>query len=89
MSPSSLTACLIGLSGFLFCSLESLDKYVHDYMIKKGMHKTAEIFRQEAGVSNDPVGTSASSLVFHLFVHLLILHKNNVFFNAPCVILLS
>ena len=40
--------------------------YVHDYMIKRGMHNTAEIFRKEGNVSHSPVGMS---LLLHRFLH--------------------
>ncbi|KAG4199655.1 hypothetical protein ERO13_A05G160900v2 [Gossypium hirsutum] len=32
-----------------------LDLYLHDYLVKKNMHETAALFREEAGVSNRPV----------------------------------
>ncbi|XP_038710429.1 transcriptional corepressor LEUNIG-like isoform X2 [Tripterygium wilfordii] len=32
-----------------------LDLYVHDYMVKKNMHKAAETFKEEADVGNHPV----------------------------------
>ncbi|KAL1099562.1 hypothetical protein V6Z11_D05G171500 [Gossypium hirsutum] len=32
-----------------------LDLYLHDYLVKKNMHKTAALFREEAGISNRPV----------------------------------
>ncbi|CAJ1961706.1 unnamed protein product [Sphenostylis stenocarpa] len=32
-----------------------LQMYLHDYMIKRGMHNTAEIFKKEAQVPNQPV----------------------------------
>ncbi|XP_057948630.1 transcriptional corepressor LEUNIG_HOMOLOG-like [Malania oleifera] len=32
-----------------------LQLYVHDYMVKKNMHRTAEIFAREANVCNNPV----------------------------------
>ncbi|KAK9047776.1 hypothetical protein V6N11_053610 [Hibiscus sabdariffa] len=33
-----------------------LDLYLHDYLVKKNMHETAELFRQEAGISHRSVG---------------------------------
>ncbi|XP_038997055.1 transcriptional corepressor LEUNIG_HOMOLOG-like isoform X2 [Hibiscus syriacus] len=33
-----------------------LDLYLHDYLIKKNMHETAELFRQEAGICHRSVG---------------------------------
>ncbi|KAH1066077.1 hypothetical protein J1N35_031064 [Gossypium stocksii] len=32
-----------------------LDLYLHDYLVKKNMHETAALFRDEAGISNRPV----------------------------------
>ncbi|GMI91546.1 hypothetical protein HRI_002823900 [Hibiscus trionum] len=32
-----------------------LDLYLHDYLVKKNMHKTAELFRQETGISHRSV----------------------------------
>ncbi|PPR99188.1 hypothetical protein GOBAR_AA21473 [Gossypium barbadense] len=34
---------------------QRLDLYLHDYLVKKNMHETAALFREEAGVSNRPV----------------------------------
>ena len=59
--------------------------HVLDYMIRRGMQKTAKVFLEEAAVCDDPIGTFAT-LFFHLFIHFL--HKNSVFFDAPCVMLL-
>jgi hypothetical protein len=30
--------------------------YLHDYMVKKKMHKTAAIFKKEADICDNPVG---------------------------------
>ncbi|GMI82353.1 LEUNIG_homolog, MUCILAGE-MODIFIED 1 [Hibiscus trionum] len=32
-----------------------LDLYLHDYLVKKNMHETAELFRQEAGIAHHSV----------------------------------
>ncbi|KAK9267797.1 hypothetical protein L1049_010233 [Liquidambar formosana] len=42
-------------SGDEWDAQKMLELYLHDYMVKKNMHKTAEIFKQEAKVCNDPI----------------------------------
>lgn len=41
--------------------------YLLDYMVKKNMHKTAQIFRKEAQVCNNPVGNV-------VFLYMLLLY---------------
>lgn len=43
--------------------------YLLDYMVKKNMHKTAQIFRKEAKVCNNPVGN-----VIVVFLYMLLLY---------------
>jgi hypothetical protein len=46
----------------VFCRFESFDggyrfdMYLHDYMVKKKMYKTAAIFKKEADICDNPVG---------------------------------
>lgn len=49
--------CSVFLISIFWHLFYRLDLYVHDYMVKKNMHKTAAIFRKEADVySESPVG---------------------------------
>ncbi|KZV57904.1 hypothetical protein F511_12510 [Dorcoceras hygrometricum] len=39
-----------------------LDKYIHDYMIRKNMHTTAEIFAKEAEIAPEPAEGTIKTL---------------------------
>ena len=49
---------------FFHFFLGSLDKYVHDYMIKKNMHEAAEIFVQEDNLGEHAVGMCSAYYTF-------------------------
>lgn len=42
---------------FIYFYYFRLDRYVHDYMVKKEMKRTAEIFAKEACIASTEVGT--------------------------------
>lgn len=66
-APLSLISCVFppfSLSMYflsvlvIYCVLGfyRFDYFLHDYMVKRNMHMTAEIFREEAGVPDIPAG---------------------------------
>lgn len=63
--------CLIYL--FIWFGLCRFERYLHDYLKKKNMHQTAEIFRREADVTIDPAVPICNSYFFRFYIYINLL----------------